>query len=283
MRPRRIRLSRAAAAAAALVFVAACAGLPEASRAPEAVVVPERSPGVSIGYLDGPAFDSAAFVPPPPQAGSAAHALDAALATRALAQAGTPRWDQAAVDADLDFPAGGALFACALGVPVDSTDTPHLVRLLRRSLADAAVTNRAAKDRWQRPRPFLANGGAVCTPADDARLRESASYPSGHASIGWTWTYALIAAAPERSDALLQRGRDFAESRLVCNVHWHSDLVQSQTVGAATFARLQDDASFLADLAAARREIAAQRARGAQPSGCAAEAAALQPADPALP
>lgn len=266
--------SRTATAVAAGVLLAACAGLPR--QAQHDVVVPERSPGVSIGYLDDAAFDSRALVPAPPAPGTPAHALDDAVAQRALALHGTRRWQQAAVDADLDFPAGGALFACALGVPVDREHTPHLVRLLRRSLADAAVTNRAAKDQWQRPRPFLSNGAAVCTPQDDARLRTSAAYPSGHTAIGWTWALTLVAVAPERADPLLQRGRSFAESRLVCNVHWYSDIVQGQLVGAATFARLQDSPDFQADLAAARREVAAQRARGAQPAGCDAETIALR-------
>lgn len=268
------RVSAGVAAALAGVLLAGCSGLPRAGDA--AVVVPERSPGISIGYLDAAAFDSRALVSAPPAPGTPAHVLDDVIAERALALHGTPRWHQAAVDADLDFPAAGNLFACALGVPVDSTHTPHLVRLLRRSLADAAVTNRAAKDQWQRPRPFLANGGEVCTPEDDARLRDSAAYPSGHAAIGWTWALTLVEVAPERADALLQRGRSFAESRLVCNVHWYSDIVQSQVVGAATVARLQADANYTADLAAATREVAAQRARGAQPVGCDAETIALR-------
>lgn len=272
-RPHRVQ-GVIASALAGVLLLAGCSGLPRASGG--AVVVPERSPGVSIGYLDAAAFDSRALVPAPPAPGTPAHVLDDVIAERALALHDSTRWRQAAVDADLDFPAAGHLFACALGVPVDSTHTPHLVRLLRRSLADAAVTNRAAKEHWQRPRPFLANGGAVCTPEDDARLRESAAYPSGHAAIGWTWALTLVDVAPDRADALLQRGRSFAESRLVCNVHWYSDIVQSQLVGAATVARLQAEPDFRADLAAARREVAAQRARGAQPSGCDAETIALR-------
>ena len=271
---RRHRLAAALVAALATVTVAGCSGLPRAQAGP--VVVPERSPGVSIGYLGDAAFDSRALVPAPPAPGTPAHVLDDVIAGRALALRDTTRWRQAAVDADLDFPAAGSLFACALGVPVDSTHTPHLVRLLRRSLADAAVANRAAKDQWQRPRPFLSNGAAVCTPEDGARLRGSAAYPSGHAAIGWTWALTLVDVAPERTDALLQRGRSFAESRLVCNVHWYSDIVQSQLVGAATVARLQAEPEFRADLAAARREVAAQRARGAQPQGCDAETIALR-------
>ena len=266
---------RAAALAALLPALAGCALATREARF-AAAPVPESAPGVSIGYLDAPAFDSVPLLPPPPAPGSAAQAHDDAIAARSLPLQGTARWRQAVADADLTFPAAAPLFSCALGVEIDAQRTPHLVRLLRRSLADAATAGRAAKDHWQRARPFVRNGAPVCTPQDSAKLMASAAYPSGHAAIGWTWALALVELAPERADPLLQRGRSFGESRLVCNVHWHSDIVAGERVGAATYARLQAAPEFRADLSAARREIATQRAAGATPRHCDDEAAALR-------
>lgn len=272
---------RFGACAALLPLLAACASPARQAPAPGgtttgAVVVPESRPGQSIGYLDAPAFNSRALLPAPPAPGSAAQAHDDAIAARSLALHGTARWRQATVDADLTFPAAEPLFACALGVEIDSARTPHLVRLLRRSLADASNAGRAAKDHWQRGRPFVQNGAPVCTPEETPRMAPGASYPSGHTAIGWTWTLALVELAPERADTLLQRGRAFGESRLVCNVHWHSDIVEGERVGAATFARLQASPEFRADLAAARDEIAAQRAAAATPSHCDTETIGLR-------
>ena len=86
----------------------------------------------------------------------------------------------------------------------------------------------------------------------------------------------LTQAAPERTDALLARGRNFGESRLVCNVHWQSDILQGRFLGAGTFARLQSDPAFRADMDAAATELAAARAQGLAPDrDCAAEATAL--------
>lgn len=266
---------RIAACGALLSVLAACA-LPAREAPGAAVVVPESRPGVTVGYLDAPAFDSRALLPAPPAPGSAAQAHDDAIAARSLALQGTARWRQAAVDADLTFPAAEPLFACALGVEIDAQRTPHLVRLLRRSLADASNAGRAAKDHWQRVRPFAGNAAPVCTPHDSAKLATSASYPSGHTAIGWAWTLALVELAPGRADVLLQRGRSFGESRLVCNVHWHSDIVEGERVGAATYARLQASPAFRADLVAARSEIAAQRAAGAMPQHCDAETVGLR-------
>jgi acid phosphatase (class A) len=51
-------------------------------------------------------------------------------------------------------------------------------------------------------------------------------------------------------------------------------------VAAGAVAKLHANATFAADMAAARAEIAAQRAKGAQPGGCVEEAAAMEIAIP---
>ncbi len=268
--PFALRLGALTVLAAAL---AACAGTP-ARHAPghDAPAAPAPT-----GYLQADAIpDSLALSPPPPAPGSAWAALDDAIAGEAIALRGSARFTQAGADADLRFPAGAGQFSCALGVAVDDTHTPALYRLLQRSLIDASAATRAAKNRYQRPRPFMVNGQPTCTPDDEPHLRGSGSYPSGHTAIGWAWALILSEIAPGQATALLERGRNYGHSRLVCNVHWYSDVQQGQALGAATVARLHDNAAFRADLDAAKREIAAARRHPRPlPRDCAAEAAAL--------
>lgn len=235
-------------------------------------------PAKAVGYLDkADAPDSLRLVPPPPAAGSPGMALDEAVAKQALALRGTPRFTQATEDADLSFPAGARQFACALGVPVDAQRTPHLYALLERSRIDASAATKAAKNHYQRARPFMVNGEPTCTPEDEDGLRDNGSYPSGHSAIGWAWALILTEVAPERTDDLLDRGRNYAESRLVCNVHWQSDILEGRHMGAAAVARLHDNAAFRADLDAARSEVAAARAAGLKPAeDCDAQAQRLQ-------
>lgn len=274
---------RAPAMACVTMLLAACASSPAAAPADATggtvapAAVPESRPGRVIGYLAPTAVpDSQALVPAPPAAGSAALEQDHQVMRAALALHGTPRFEQARHDADLDFPFAAGTFACALGVGLDPQRTPATYRLLRRTLADAAASTRSAKLRYQRARPFVENGAPTCTPEDEADLRGNGSYPSGHTAIGWLWALVLTQAAPERTDALLARGRNFGESRLVCNVHWQSDILQGRFLGAGTFARLQSDPAFRADMDAATTELAAARAQGLAPDrDCAAEATAL--------
>lgn len=241
--------------------------------------VPEIRPGVLAGYLPATARpDSLKLVPPPPAPDSAAQAADTEMARKQMALRGTARWQLAVADAELRFPQAAGVFSCALGVPISEQATPRLVLLLRRSLVDAGLSTYGAKDHYRRARPFVANGQPICTPDDADKLRKDGSYPSGHNAAGWAWALILAELAPDRADALLARGLAFGQSRLVCNVHWQSDALAGRTMGAATVARLHADPVFLADMAAARQEIAAVRARGLPPSrDCAAEAAALAP------
>ncbi len=81
---------------------------------------------------------------------------------------------------------------------------------------------------------------------------------------------------PERRNELLARGRAYGESRLVCNAHWQSDVLEGRAIAAGTVAQLHSNAQFTADMAAAKKELNSLRSRGAQPNAdCAAEAAAL--------
>lgn len=241
--------------------------------------VPEIRPGVLAGYLPAAARpDSLKLVPPPPAPDSAAQAADTEMARKQMALRGTARWQLAAADAELQFPQAAGVFSCALGVSISEQETPRLVLLLRRSLVDAGLSTYGAKDHYRRARPFVANGEPICTPDDADKLRKDGAYPSGHNAAGWAWGLILAELAPDRTDALLARGLAFGQSRLVCNVHWQSDALVGRTMGAATVARLHADPVFLADMAAARQEVIALRARGLSPSrDCAAEAAALAP------
>ncbi|MCL7714736.1 acid phosphatase [Stenotrophomonas mori] len=239
--------------------------------------VPEIRPGVARGYLETAQLpDSIALLPPPPAPGSAAFALDEQV-NQARALRGSPRWQQAIADANLQFPEAASIFACAIGSRIDEATTPRLYGLLRRTRTDAAVVSDAAKDRYNRTRPFVANGEATCTPDKEAGLAQNGSYPSGHTSIGWAWALILAELAPDRSDAILARGRSYGESRLVCNVHWHSDVLSGRFMGSAVVARLHGDPRFRQDMDAARSELAAARqATGSTPpAGCDAAAAAL--------
>ncbi|MGD9950314.1 MAG: phosphatase PAP2 family protein [Desulfobulbus sp.] len=237
------------------------------------------------GYLPTEVLpNSLALLPPPPAEGSASLALDEAVSRNSLTLRGTPRWDLATEDANLKFPQAAGTFSCALDAPITEQDTPHLYDLLQRTLEDAHFSTYAAKNHYKRTRPFVVNKEPTCTPNNETHLRNSGSYPSGHTAIGWAWALILSEVAPEQTDAILSRGRAFGQSRVICNAHWQSDVIEGRFVGAAAVARLHSDPEFRAAIVAAKAELAAVRSKGLKPlRDCEAEVKALAMYPPAAP
>ena len=235
--------------------------------------------GLLEGYLPASSLpNSLELLPAPPQSGSAANALDVIEAEATFPLRGTPRWDLAARDADLHFPAAASIYSCALGLPISKEETPRLYTLLHRMLTDAGLATYQAKNHYQRARPFTINNQPICTPEDEQGLRNDGSYPSGHTAAGWAWALVLSEIAPERRDQLLARGLEYGRSRSICNVHWFSDIQAGQTIGSAAVAQLHTDPVFRADVRAAALEVKTLRDQGKTPDGtyCSLEIEALK-------
>jgi acid phosphatase (class A) len=215
----------------------------------------EISPGILEGYLTKDELpNSLKLLDPPPEEGSAAFNLDQEMAAKYLTVE-EGRHEQAAKDAVLAFPEAADAFNMVLDVKISLENTPHLYILLRRTLADAGLSTYAAKNNYQRSRPFMINNERICTPEEEEHLRKDGSYPSGHTAIGWAWALILTEVFPEKTDVILERGKQFGISRNICNVHWHSDVIAGRMMGAVTVARLHANPVFLADLAVAKKEV----------------------------
>ena len=268
-----------AATLAVALLAGACTTSPRvvAPTSPAEVGEVRAGTGYLKGYL-APAElpDSLALLPAPPAADSPALAADTATFRNLTKLQGTPRGAMAVQDAVLHFPEAASTFSCALGVQISEKSTPNLNMLLRRTLTDVGLATYKAKDKYARTRPFVVYKTPSCTPKEEAHLAKDGSYPSGHSAAGWGWALVLTELAPDRADALLQRGRAFSQSRGICGVHWQSDIEAGRLVASATVARMHSNAVFNAQMAAARDEVAKARAAGApQSAACAAEAATI--------
>ncbi len=245
-----------------LMLTALLGGCASSLKTSDPATLKEIHPGILQGYLTSEDLpNSLELIPPPPKEGSAAFALDQQVSEQSLEMREKPRWDQATKDAILAFPEAVEAFSDVVDVPITEKDTPHLYILLRRTLTDAGLSTYTAKNHYVRGRPFMLNDQPVCTPEDEELLRKDGSYPSGHTAIGWAWALILCEVFPEKTNAILARGREFGESRIICNVHWHSDVVEGRFMGAATVARLHANPVFLADLEASKSEVAQFRGK----------------------
>jgi acid phosphatase (class A) len=293
-----LRFITCTGAAAALATLAACSAMPptpstSSVSTPTTTPTPSTDPlqvgeyragsGYLKGYLSPAQYpDSLALLPPPPLAGSAAQAADNQAFEQAKALRLGARGQMAFDDNNLKFPAAAGIFSCAVGLAISPEATPHTNMLLRRTLVDAGLPTYKAKNHYQRMRPFATFKESTCAPKEDAALAKDGAYPSGHAALGWAWALVLSEIAPERSDAILQRGHAFGQSRVICGAHWQTDVEAGRLVGSAAVAKQHTDPVFTAQLAAAKLELAQARAKlastGAQTAAspaCVTEAQAL--------
>ena len=150
--------------------------------------------------------------------------------------------------------------------------------------AAAAYIGRILKESkraYQRARPFTWNNAPVCTPGGIEVLSKDGSYPSGHAATGWAWALVLAELLPDNADAILQRGHAYGQSRVVCNVHWQSDVDQGRIAGAAVVASLHGNGEFRMQLDAVREELGGATRMNPGPDGRCTEKSASSGADQA--
>jgi acid phosphatase (class A) len=213
------------------------------------------------GYL-AEALNGALLVGAPPAEDSGQQAAERAhyRATRTLQ--GSERWAQAVQDNELTPAALFGGFGCAAGVSMSAETTPATARLLARVGSDIGKASSASKGVYNRPRPPVGNDLPICIAREPALMTNS-SWPSGHAMLGWTYALLLAEMVPAQAEAILKRGHDFGDSRVICGVHFQSDVEAGRTVASALVARLHADPAFAVDLAAAKAELA-----NAEPAQC---------------
>lgn len=237
----------------------------------------EIRPDIVKGYLKRSVLpDSLALLPTVPKEGTPTMIRDKAVSKKSFALHGSKRWGLAIKDANLDFPEAANTFSCVLGVPITQKETPQTYRLLQRINVDAKRSAYRAKKTYHRTRPFVLNGKPTCIPNEEAKMRKNGSYPSGHSAIGWAAALTLAEIDPGHTTQILARGRAYSESRVICNVHWYSDIMWGRFMGASTVARLHANPEYLRAVKAAKSELKSLRKKGSKPTNdCQFEAEAL--------
>jgi acid phosphatase (class A) len=206
------------------------------------------------GYLAGHEVDFHGVLPGPPQVDSPWDRADQGL-VEAYQSVDEARWQMAGLDQAQLF----TRFEEAFGRPIDNATSPMLVALLDRAIEDVDATASDAKDYFHRPRPFqrlqlqrVCNKATAPQPEDHPT--QGNGYPSGHSTHGWTVAMILARVAPDRTAALFARAELYQESRLICGMHFPSDVEAGHEVAIAVVSHLDASSKFQSDLAKARKE-----------------------------
>ncbi len=146
------------------------------------------------------------------------------------------------------------VFSKPFGFVLSKENTPEILKLMERAVRDVSAANTKAKNHFKRIRPFVHFNHESLVPENDAYVKPSYSYPSGHSCRGYMCALVLSAVAPQASDALMNRARQYAFNRLICGHHWKSDIEASMMIASGVFAALVANPDFQKQLAKAQKE-----------------------------
>jgi acid phosphatase (class A) len=189
------------------------------------------------------------IIAPPPSDGSAAvkaelvelHGIEQ---TRTKAEVAAAQTDEKQEDM--------FAFHTVLGDQFKAANLPLTAALSAEIHDEEQAAMGALKAEFRRPRPYQFD--RTLHPVCGITSMPN-SYPSGHSTTGYLEAFALAEMVPEKRQAILDRAADFAHNRMVCGVHYPSDLAAGRETAYALFGALMASPEFRSRLAAAGAEV----------------------------
>lgn len=144
------------------------------------------------------------------------------------------------------------IFKTVLGDGFNAQALPLTALLSKHVEDDQQADSEPVKNKFDRVRPY--NNDKTLHPV--CALKTVAdSYPSGHSMTGTLMALTLASMLPEKRDAIFARADAYLYNRLVCGVHYPSDIRAGKDVAYALFGVMEDNPKFKAERAAAEAEI----------------------------
>lgn len=189
------------------------------------------------------------ILPVPPADASPAHRAE--LAELVAIEASRTEADVTAAKIDSKTK-DASVFAEAIGPGFDLARLPETATLMAEVRAAEKFAADKSKASFRRARPWIGNPAIKSCSRDDEPLT---SYPSGHATMGFSMAAILARLVPAKAPAIMARAARYGESRLVCEVHFRSDVSAGETLGLVVAERLMLKPEFLAQYARAQAEL----------------------------
>jgi acid phosphatase (class A) len=198
-------------------------------------------------YIDPTVMNLPALIPNPPEDPAAdlsvLHSIESSRTPKEVAAAKTDENQENLF-----------LYTSVMGDHFNAAALPVTAELGVHIENEASVAGGALKSLFHRVRPYNADKSLhpVCGLTEAPN-----SYPSGHALVGYLEGLTLAEIVPEKRVDILARADDFAHNRLVCGVHYPTDVEASRKVAYVVFGYMLATPRFQRDLAAARAETRA--------------------------
>ena len=220
----------------ALLLLAVILAAPPVAAKEAAFVTPEQSHATSI-------------LPDWPADGSAEQQAELAVLHAIEASRSRPEEEAARADAE---DKSIFLFRRVFGEGFARQNLPLTAALGEKIDRDSEVNAGVAKNAFHRIHPYTFD--TTLHPACKSN-GEPESYPSGHAMRGWLLGLTLVEIVPEKRQEILLRAEDYGHNRLICGVHYPSDVAASRSLAYAIHALETQNPDYINQLAAARAEL----------------------------
>ena len=144
-----------------------------------------------------------------------------------------------------------------IGLEITKDDTPAIYTILQDVCASCDSIYSGAKAKFNRQRPYAYYDEGTLIPEKEEKHRYEGSYPSGHTVFFWTSALLLsdISQSNEAMEALLARGYEFGQSRVIAGYHWQSDVDAGRMAGSVLYQLIRSHERFIEHLAKARAEF----------------------------
>lgn len=198
--------------------------------------------------------NSAEYLPEPPAELSCQMSCDIVSYNEGKLYRSRAEGEQAVADVDYSADRFCEIFSKVLGQELSASKTPAIYELVQRVHPSGNAATQKAKGAYGRQRPYVYMDEPTSYPADEADLRDTGSYPSGHASGSWLMGLVLCEVTRTQQDALMARAFEFGQGRVITGYHWQSDVNYGRVVGSAVYVTLHNNQDFLDQMKKAIQE-----------------------------
>ena len=171
----------------------------------------------------------------------------------------TERGEQAKIDADNSIEALLKNFSVPAGRELSAEATPAIAALLSYTRDNMVITAAELGSSTFRERPYVRlnprRNKTLISDDEDAK-KETTSYPSTSAEIGWGLALMLVEIMPrETANDILNRGFEYGRSRIIAGYNYPTDVQTGRLWASATLAHLHTMPEFQTLLQAAKDEL----------------------------
>ena len=133
---------------------------------------------------------------------------------------------------------------CASSIRISEDYTPHIVTLIKMLNLSLNTHTTSFKNNYDRWRPYRQFNEQIPYGGEAWQHYSESSYPSRHALVGWGIASVLAEVMPDCHNAIMKRGYDYGESRVITGMCYATDAKDARILADAVINKLHNTLLF---------------------------------------